>query len=128
MPWRMHDRDLPAAEVDPVVVLDESRRWRGLERIGIEIESLGRRAAETVPGQPALPLGRPRIGVGENRGFETMRASVRKFVSAADVVIMPMREETDDRISRERFDDRTYGSDPDARVDQQRRAPSPHEP
>jgi hypothetical protein len=73
-------------------------------------------------------LGRARIGVGENSGLETMRASVRKLVSAADMVIMPVREETDDRISRERFDQRTHGSDADARVDQQRRALASHEP
>jgi hypothetical protein len=34
------------------------------------------------------------------------------------MVVVPVREETDDRTCRERLDDRPQGSDADARIDQ----------
>ena len=56
--------------------------------------------------------------MGEDSRLEAMRATVRELVSAADVVVVSVREETDDRTCRERFDDLPQGSDADARIDQ----------
>jgi hypothetical protein len=56
--------------------------------------------------------------VEQDSRLEAMRATVRELVGAADVVVVRVREETDDRTCRERFDDRPQGSDADARIDQ----------